>query len=228
MIKAKALISDLDCTLVDTLARFFSILNEMLAARGRGRLQWPEFFEVYVADTLDDLIADPSDEGRGRKLHQFWMEFLRRYREEDPNGELIPGVTETFLELSRKGIPIAVITSCVVPAEKVREELGRLGIGKFVKAVITARDVERELETGDHFSKLGMMRLAAEKLGVNPRDCVVVGDYWNDIRDGKKLGAKTVAVLTGFMRRELLERFGPDAVIGSIGELQKVVRFESL
>ncbi|MEM2796442.1 MAG: HAD hydrolase-like protein, partial [Candidatus Hadarchaeales archaeon] len=64
-----------------------------------------------------------------------------------------------------------------------------------------------------------------EKLGVEPQECVIVGDYWNDIRDGKKVGAKTVAVLTGLMRRELLEKYGPDAVIKSIADLLEVVEF---
>jgi HAD superfamily hydrolase (TIGR01509 family) len=226
MIKAKALISDLDCTIVDTLGRFFEVFNEMLTARGKRLLSWTEFFGVYVADTLDDLIAQPPDRDREKKLHEFWMEFLRRYREEGPDGKLIPGVIETFQDLSKNGVPIAVITSCIVPAEKVREELTRLGIGKFVRTIVTASDVVKNLEAGDHFSKVEILRLAAEKLGVDPKDCVVVGDYWNDIRDGKAIGAKTVAVLTGQIRRELLEKYSPDAMIESIRNLQEVVKFE--
>jgi phosphoglycolate phosphatase-like HAD superfamily hydrolase len=84
----------------------------------------------------------------------------------------------------------------------------------------------KNLEAGDHFSKVEILRLAAEKLGVDPKDCVVVGDYWNDIRDGKAIGAKTVAVLTGQIRRELLEKYSPDAMIESIRNLQEVVKFE--
>jgi phosphoglycolate phosphatase-like HAD superfamily hydrolase len=227
MIKAKALISDLDCTLVDTLRRFFDIFNGMLVARGKKRFSWAKFFKIYVADTLDDLIAKPSDEEREKKLHEFWMEFLHKYRDGDPNGRLIPGVVETFQDLSKKGVPIAVITSCIVPAAKLRKELVMFGISKFVDTIVTSHDVVKNLEAGDHFSKTQILRLAAEKLRVDPEDCVVVGDYWNDIRDGKVIGAKTVAVLTGQMRRELLEKYGPDAIIESIRDLSKVVKFEA-
>jgi phosphoglycolate phosphatase-like HAD superfamily hydrolase len=227
MIKAKALISDLDCTLVDTLRRFFDIFNEMLTARGKKRLSWAKFFDIYAADTLDNQIAKPSDKEREKKLHEFWMEFLRKYRDGDPNGKLIPGVVETFQDLSKKGVPIAVITSCIVPAAKLRKGLAVFGISKFVKTIVTAHDVVKNLEAGDHFSKTEILRLAAEKLGVDPKDCVVVGDYWNDIRDGKAIGAKAVAVLTGQMRRELLEKYGPDAIIESIRDLSKVVKFET-
>ncbi len=227
MITAKAAIFDLDCTLVDTLRRFFNLFNELLVARGKKPLLWNKFFEIYVADTLDDLIAKPPDRERERKLHEFWMEFLHRYRDGDPNGRLIPGVVEIFQDLSEKGIPIAVITSCIVPAAKLRKELTRFGIGKFVRAIVTAQDVLKNLEAGNHFSKLEIFGLAAEKLGVDPEDCVVVGDYWNDIRDGKAVGARTVAVLTGQMRRELLKKYGPDAIIESVLELPKVVELKT-
>ncbi len=227
MITAKAAIFDLDCTLVDTLKRFFDLFNELLVARGKKPLSRGKFFEIYVADTLDDLIAKSSDRERERKLHEFWMEFLHKYRDGDPKGKLIPGVIEIFQYISEKGIPIAVITSCIVPAAKLRKELTRFGIGKFVMTIVTAHDVLKNLEAGNHFSKLEIFGLAAERLGVDPEDCVVVGDYWNDIRDGKAVGARTVAVLTGQMRRELLKKYGPDAMIESVRELPKVVDFKT-
>jgi len=227
MITAKAAIFDLDCTLVDTLRRFFDLFNELLVARGKKPLSRGKFFEIYVADTLDDLIAKSSDRERERKLHEFWMEFLHKYRDGDPKGKLIPGVIEIFQDISEKGIPIAVITSCIVPAAKLRKELTRFGIGKFVRTIVTAHDVLKNLGAGNHFSKLEIFGLAAERLGVDPEDCVVVGDYWNDMRDGKAVGARTVAVLTGQMRRELLEKYGPDAIIESVRELPKVVDFKT-
>jgi phosphoglycolate phosphatase-like HAD superfamily hydrolase len=227
MINAKAVIFDLDCTLVDTLRRFHDVFNELLKERGSKPLTWGDFFKHYVADTLDNMIASPSDGGRNQKLHEFWLEFLRRYRDGDPGSKLIPGVKEVFRELHRAGVPIAVITSCIAPATKVRMELASFGLNKFVRAVATGDDVSRDLEQGHHFSKVEILRLAAGRLGIAPQDCVVVGDYWNDIRDGRVLGAKTIAVLTGLMRRELLEKFDPNAIIESVRELPKVVKFET-
>ena len=227
MIKAKAVIFDLDCTLVDTLERFFEVFNECLEKRGRKPLGRDEFFKHYVDDTLDDVVAPTKNSERERVLHEFWMEFLWKYREGNPKAKLIEGVDEVFQELHHKGIPIAVITSCIVPSQKLREELERYGIGKFVKTTATAHDVVKELERGHHFSKVEIFQLAAQRLGVDPKDCVVVGDYWNDIRDGKRVGARTVAVLTGLMRKELLERYKPDAIINSVRDLGSVAEFET-
>ena len=226
MITAKAVIFDLDCTLVDTLRRFYDVFNQLLRERGKKPLGWNEFFKHYVADTLDDLITTQSNKERERKLHEFWLEFLRRYRDGDPGSKLIPGVREVFQKLHDAEVPIAVITSCTAPSVQIKEELASFGLDEFVKAIVTGGDAIKDLNEY-HFSKVEIFRLAAERLGVDSRECVVVGDYWNDIRDSKKLGAKTVAVLTGLMRRELLEKYGPDAIIESVRDLPKVVKFES-
>ncbi len=226
MINAKAAIFDLDCTLVDTLKRFYDVFNEMLEEDGSKPLSWDEFLKGYIADTLDDVVAEPSNEGRERKLHEFWLEFLRRYRAGDPGSKLIPGVREVFQKLHDAGIPIAVITSCIAPAAKVKEELASFGLDRFVSAIATGDDAIKDLDEKHHFSKVEILRLAAERLGVDPRECVVVGDYWNDVTGGKDLGAKTVAVLTGLMRRGLLEKFEPDAIVESVRDLPKVVKFE--
>jgi len=223
MIEAKALILDVDGTLLDTTERFYELFNELLEERGKRALEWDEFLRVYIADTLDDVVAGPGSPRREEELHDFWLEFLRKYRAKRIDAKPIPSareVVEGFAE-----VPIAIITSCIVPAEELRRELSEHGIAKHVRAVVTGADVARDLERGHHFSKREMFELAARKLGVNPSECVVVGDYWNDIRDAKAIGAKAVAVLTGLMRREVLERFGPDAVIESVSDLPKVVRF---
>ncbi len=227
MITAKAVIFDYDCTLVDTLKRFYDVFNQLLRERGDEPFGWDEFLKYYIADTLDDVITAAFNKERERKLHEFWIEFLRRYRAGDPGNKLIPGVREVFQKLNDAGVPIAVITSCIAPKAQIKEELASFGLDKFVKAIVTGDDAINDLNKQNHFSKVEILRLAAESLGVDPRDCVVVGDYWNDVRDGKVLGARTVAVLTGLMRRELLEKYGPDVIIKSVRDLQKVVKFET-
>ncbi|MEW6222911.1 MAG: HAD family hydrolase [Candidatus Hadarchaeota archaeon] len=227
MIAAKAVIFDLDCTLVDTLNRFFEVFNELLEKHEKNPVNWAKFFKNYIDDSLDDVVAPRGTRHREAVLHDFWLEFLWKYREGEIKCDLISGVKKTLEKLHRQKVPIAVITSCIVPSVKLSKELEGHGIGKFVKTVVTAHDVLKHLEEGHHFSKAEIFRQVMKNLKTEPQDCVVVGDYWNDIRDGKKAGAKTVGVLTGLMRRELLEKYKPDAVIASVRDLPKVVKFSS-
>ena len=226
MITAKAVIFDLDCTLIDTLDRFFDLFNELLIERGDKPLSRTSFLKRYVDDTLDDVVAPVHIDRREERLHKFWMEFLVRYRKDGPCGKLIPGVRQVFKKLGAARIPIAVITSCIVPSAELKRELAGWGLDSYVKTITTAHDVAEDIAKGHHFSKVEIFQNAVKNLGVRAEDCVVVGDYWNDIRDGKKVGAKTVAVLTGQMRRQLLEKYGPDAIIDGVKDLLKVVQFE--
>jgi len=68
----------------------------------------------------------------------------------------------------------------------------------------------------------GMILKAKEELGINISSSFVVGDKPEDIELGKKLGMKTVLVLTGFGKgsRKKLEEKGilPDFVAEDVGE----------
>lgn len=222
-IQASAVIFDTDGTLVDTLPRFFTVFNELLVHGGGKSLTWDEFLNGYIEDVLDDIVVERL--GKKVNLHKFWLEFLRRYRESDAKSKLINGSRKVLEEIKKNGVPVAVITSCIVSSERLKLELDLLGLGQYIDVVVTGQDAIKDLIGKHHFSKEKIFEIAVRKLGVRPEECVIVGDYWNDIRDGKRVGAKTVAVMTGLMRREVLEKYGPDALIKSVAELLDVVEF---
>jgi len=64
---------------------------------------------------------------------------------------------------------------------------------------------------------------AAERLGVPPDRCLMVGDTTVDIRAGKAAGAQTVGVLCGFGREGELRRAGADLILQSTAQLSQVL-----
>ncbi len=64
---------------------------------------------------------------------------------------------------------------------------------------------------------------AAEKMGIPPQACVMVGDTTVDIRAGKSAGAQTVGVLCGFGEENELKRLGADLILPTTGMLADVV-----
>ena len=63
----------------------------------------------------------------------------------------------------------------------------------------------------------------AKKLGLQPAECLLIGDSGVDMRAGKSAGAQTVGVLCGFGTRTELERNGADAILRTTPDLAKLL-----
>lgn len=60
---------------------------------------------------------------------------------------------------------------------------------------------------------------AAEQLGVQPEECLMIGDTTVDIRAGRAAGAQTIGVLSGFGDHKELSRVKADLILPSVAEL---------
>ena len=64
---------------------------------------------------------------------------------------------------------------------------------------------------------------AAERLGVEPRNCVYVGDAVVDVEAARAAGMGAIAVTWGAGEAPSLEAAGPDALVGDVAELRAVL-----
>jgi HAD superfamily hydrolase (TIGR01457 family) len=111
---------------------------------------------------------------------------------------------------------IATNTDPNVPVEKGFEP----GAGAIVSAISTASGVKPIVigKPSEH-----MMRMALQVLAVRGKESVTVGDRIDtDIAAGKKIGALTVLVLSGYSKRSHVEssRLKPDLILSNVAELQ--------
>jgi phosphoglycolate phosphatase-like HAD superfamily hydrolase len=61
--------------------------------------------------------------------------------------------------------------------------------------------------------------LAAQKMGVSPPECLMIGDTTVDMRAGKAAGTQTLGVLCGFGEEDELRQLGADLILKSTSEL---------
>ena len=227
MIKVKAFIFDTDQTLLNTLKRFYVVFNGNLEKIGLELLEYRDFIKKYSRDVLNEVVAPLKSKRREVKLHRFWLSFLKEFRSfRTKEDHLIPGVKGVLEKIYLQKVPVAVNTNCIAPISQVREELGEFGIGKYISVIATGYEAKDELANGHHFSKKTIIKKAITKLKIPAKDCVVVGDYFNDIKAGKALGTKTIAVLTGLTGREYALKLKPDAIIDSLAHLFDVIEIK--
>jgi len=64
---------------------------------------------------------------------------------------------------------------------------------------------------------------AAQKMGLAPQECVMIGDTTVDILAGKRAGAQTVGVLCGFGTERELRRAGADVILRDLHDVYQLL-----
>lgn len=67
------------------------------------------------------------------------------------------------------------------------------------------------------------VNFAAEKMGLSPQDCLMIGDTIVDILAGRRAGAQTVGLLCGFGTERELRRAGADVILKDLIELKTLL-----
>jgi len=218
-LQVKALLIDLDGTLVDSTEAYREAGKAGFAAIGLNRDDVKTAFEI--ARRLEQNL--PIDD----LFTKFHMEreveerFLPAYLDAYYSAVLIkskplPNAKETLKRLSQN-FSLALITLRYVEREQVKAELRHLRFKKYFKTVVTALEVKQPKPFPDAFLT------AAKRLGVPINQCAVVGDSIVDIQAGKSAGAKTIAVLSGLFTREELSKQKPNLIIKDINSLPNLL-----
>jgi phosphoglycolate phosphatase len=202
--RPKALLLDLDGTLVDSRDDIATSLNAALAVH---RIPPLELSRVYpmIGDGARVLVTRAlAAAGSNAPIDDVLATFQGRYADE-------PCVHTTLLDGAREvfacGIPCAVVTN--KPRPITVRLLDRLGL---VPAEIWAADGPLKPAPDSVLS-------VCNRLGIEPGEAWMIGDGPQDVGAGRAAGAFTVAILGGIADHDAVRAAKPDLVIGSLREL---------
>jgi phosphoglycolate phosphatase len=191
------LLWDIDGTLLST-ARAGVFALEEAARELCGRRV--ELAEMHTAGLTDGEIAAAILRDSGCDVTPAEVaRFLRAYERHLPErlgwrqGGVLGGVREILDDLRRRPQVTSLLLTGNTPAGA-RAKLSHYGLGKYFDAGVFCIDWE------DRASIAGRaVDLAAEQAGerVAPESLVVIGDTPHDVRCGREIGARTVAVASG-------------------------------
>src|SRR5438093_331089 len=208
----KALIFDLDGTLIDTVYAHVFAWQQALAEAGIPIEGWRihrrigmsgGLFTRAVAREGGRAITDDVAESIQRRHGALFRELLRERRP-------LPGAIDLLAFLRAEGIPHGIATSGRRP--EIDASLDALGVpGDMV--VVDRGDVLRAKPEPDLFLA------CQERLGVPIRDCYVVGDAVWDLLAARRAGMLSVGVLTGGYGEDELLGAGAFRVYRGVDEL---------
>jgi len=139
------------------------------------------------------------------------MDWLNRHRHRRPKQYLIvPGVEEMLKQIQGR-YPMSIVSAR--DEKSTMRFLTQFDLCKYFDVIVTALSAPHTKPYPDP------ILLAAERLGVQPRECLMIGDTTVDMRAGKAADAQTLGVLCGFGEESELRQLGADLILKSTADL---------
>lgn len=222
---------DVDGTLVDTAGAgrraveraFEQVYSVDPQKRRRDGVRYAGMTDPIIFRNLARALGLGEAERRDR-----WTRLLDAYLaaleeemgRDDTRRRVLPGVPELLQALStRSDVYLGLLTGNLEAGARIK--LSPFGLNDYFRGGGFA---------SDHPERPEIARLAREKLsrafGVDfpPARVVVVGDTEHDVACARANGFRAVAVESGWVPRDDLERSGPDALFADLSDLPVVMR----
>lgn len=211
---ARAVLFDLDGTLVDSAGGIAAALNDALAKRGLGPFDKSAVAEMVGGGVrrLVERAARQLGVGEEPGLVDALLEqFLIAYRAAPcRDSALFPEAGAALAHLAEQGRKLAVVTN--KPDDISRAMLAELGLAPLVSSIVGSLP-GRSLKPAPD-----MINIALAELGVTPSDAVMVGDSAADVGAARSAGLPVILLAHGYSHGDITQ-LGADMIVRGFAAL---------
>lgn len=209
----RAVVFDLDGTLIDSAPDVRAALNRLLVEEGRRSLSLPEVQDLVgegAAALIERAFAATGTPAAAEAVGRLVDRYLAHYRDCPADHTIVyDGVTAQLEALRAAGWRLGICTN--KPLAMTELVLGALGLAGYFDAVVGG-DFPHRKPDGEH------VRETLRRMGAEGWPAVYVGDSATDVRAAHDAGLPVVAVDWGYARMPVAE-LGADRLIGHYDQL---------
>ena len=209
--KYKAILFDMDGVLIES--EYLMRASAIKALADYGITAKHEDFREFTGMGEDKFVGGVAEK-YGLKYEFAMKELAYDYFGQDVKemAEVPAGVKQMLTALHEKGLVLAVCSAADL--RKVRYNIQAIGVDESIfTALVTGSDVERKKPFPDIYLE------GARRVGIDPKDCLVVEDAISGIQAAHAAGMDAVGVPTTFSKEELMGRVHPEYMLNEIKEL---------
>ncbi|WP_240478729.1 HAD family hydrolase [Thalassospira permensis] len=184
----RGVIFDCDGVLVDTENLANRVLTDLLCEYGCDMTP-AQSHQFFIGGTLA-AVAPKMAEAFGVTLPDDWIKecYARTFKSFEKDLKPYPDLDPVLDLLDAKGIPMAIGSNG--PHDKMDVSLGKVGLlDRFRGRICSAHDVQHAKPAPDVYL------LAAEKIGIDITECVVIDDSISGVRAGVASEATTIGLV---------------------------------
>ncbi|MCW5960519.1 MAG: HAD family phosphatase [Pyrinomonadaceae bacterium] len=181
-------IFDMDGTLVDNM-HFHARAWQTMLAENDLAIDGEEFLKKTAGKTNREIIPAYFPDATDEELLKLGDRKETLYREIFlPERKTVAGAVDFLTRSKELGIKMAVATAA--PVANMEFILDGLDLRRFFTAITTAADVSNGKPDPEVFL------ISAEKLGVEPENCIVFEDAFNGFEAAHRAGIKSIGIST--------------------------------
>jgi len=206
----RAVLFDLDGTLVDSAADIAEALNDLLAEEGRPSYSLAEVKRMVGEGVVRLMEKAFGEATRAAERAERFMELYtpRSTRLTVP----VEGAFAALDHFKDQGVPLAICTN--KPDDAAREVLESLGLAPYFREIIGGSSgLPRKPDPATLLE-------AARRLGAEPADTLMIGDSLPDVSAARAAGMRVVVVNSGYGEIAAAD-LGADSVLGIIADIAR-------
>jgi phosphoglycolate phosphatase-like HAD superfamily hydrolase len=212
--RIKALCFDVDGTLSDTddlyAQKIVDILPRVLF---RDPMHTARRIVMWVEAPGNALLGFADTIGIDDEMTAF-IDWMNRHRKHTLKKFLLVPDVDKMLALIQGRYPMAIVSAR--DEKSTMRFLTQFDLCKYFDTIVTGLSTPHTKPYPDPII------LAAQKLGVTPQECLMIGDTTVDMRAGKAAGSQTLGVLCGFGEEAELKQLGADLILKSTSDLPQI------
>ncbi|PZP21935.1 N-acetylmuramic acid 6-phosphate phosphatase MupP [Pseudomonas kuykendallii] len=215
--RIRAVLFDMDGTLLDTAPDFIAVIQAMRAARALPPIEDKTVRDVVSGGARAMVISAFEVDPMSDAFETLRLEFLERYQNHCATfSHLYDGMADVLADIEKAGLIWGVVTN--KPLRYAEPIMQRLGLAERSALLICPDHVTHSKPDPE------MLALACQRLELEPASVLFVGDDLRDIESGRAAGTRTVGVSYGYIHPQDNPRsWGADAVIDHPLELRTLL-----
>ncbi|MHA1212249.1 MAG: HAD family hydrolase [Candidatus Heimdallarchaeota archaeon] len=207
----KAFLFDLDGTLIDSQEGIIEIQKVFLKSKGHTIKE--EEIRRSFGKPLEVIFGELLPEKTDEEILVYLNEIRKTYAENHLKiTTVFPQVDELLQTINSLGYRMGIASTKF--GKFILEATDHFNLTKYFEVIVSGYEVANHKPAPDIIFK------SAELLGVQPENCVYIGDTPSDVQAGNSAGALTIAVLTGANDVEKMIPVKPDFIIKDLSSLQ--------